>query len=62
MGTGPGKLAAEAGCSHHRLQFWCPTFLVYLTDMGLVDVDNFCFTEMLYGQPPTGTEPCGACR
>ena len=33
-----------------------------LTDMGLVDVDNFCFTEVLYGQPPTGTEPCGACR
>lgn len=62
MGTGPGKLAAEANYSLQDLQFWCPTFLVYLTDMGHVDVDNFCFTEVLYGQPPTGTEPCGACR
>lgn len=26
MGSGPGKLAVEAGCSLHRLQFWCPTF------------------------------------
>ena len=33
-----------------------------LTDMGLVDVDNFRFTEVLFGQPPTGSEPCGACR
>ena len=33
-----------------------------LTDMGLVYVDNFCFTEVLYGLPPTGTEPCGACH
>ena len=33
-----------------------------LTDMGLVDVDNFRFTEVLFGQPPADTEPCGACR
>lgn len=60
--------AKRLGCRFHApfitLSFMALPVIpsLKLTDMGLVDVDNFCFTEVLYGQPPTGTEPCGACR
>ncbi|HJB44615.1 MAG TPA: hypothetical protein IAB87_07500 [Candidatus Coprenecus merdipullorum] len=62
------RKAKRLGCRFHApfitLSFMALPVIpsLKLTDIRLVDVDNFCFTEVLYGQSPAGTEPCGACR